>query len=364
MHLVVVFDLDNTLLHTLSAGQCANLALKELAALDIQKIVCHRSDGTAEELFVKLRPGAHKCLCVLAEQGIPVYINSAGKACYVSSVMQLLDPSELIPKDHVFNRTHMEGNEHKQVSLIAQHAKVDYQNILIVDDRRDVWRKCGAEANVLQVPPYIFTDFQLDESDAVLDGALQYCLEIQSVQSSQFIPTVAAAVDFGYRTMLFDCVLLVDPQDLPAIDSWLDGKRHGFHYVTTWSAQVTHVLCWSWYSAQVCQTHIIPFTKRPILVAPTWLWESIIARRQLDVRDFPVQRAALSSVPYAHISVESPKRTMQNEEKQAFELNTTLCSIATKRWNLCARMNEPADMTHNSSTTHNATLVSQYASKR
>jgi len=365
MRFVVVFDLDNTLLHSLPETHWGNLMPWQLTALKLHKISCRHADGTDEVLCVKIRPGALKRLYSILNKGIPVYIFSAGGELYVRTVMRLIDPGGLIPTDRIFNRTHMKDKAHKQISLIAQHANIDCQDILIVDDRRDVWRECGAEMNVLQVPPYIYADPHNDESTEVLDGVFQCCLDFQKQESCVFTPTVALYVDFGYCTMRFDFVFLVDPKEVPEKDSWLDGKRHGFQYVTKWCRQVTHVLAWSASSTQVRQAYRIPYTKRPTLVTPDWLWKSIMARRKLDERDFPVRSAAQSTRTCAETSNQQVMHTKNDAQTGKGAFKTPVRELLAKRSVQEAFAGtDAADINSSDSSCSDIPVVDRQATKR
>jgi len=136
----------------------------QLKQLGLHQILIKAADDATvtAEMWVKVRPGAQQFIVTLAAAGYRLYVYTAGSMVYANSVLDVLDPHSvsrpcLIDRSNVFGREHLSAKIYKDVSLVEQHARTTRANILILDDRRDVWLMHGAnQKNVLQVPPYFF----------------------------------------------------------------------------------------------------------------------------------------------------------------------------------------------------------------
>jgi len=295
MRLVVVCDLDNTLLHSQLEQQWRGFSDSELNCLELKRISFKQTapSSVEETLLVKLRPGAVDLLKSLVRHDIEVYIFTAAQESYARAVLDLLDPECLIPRTRIFARQHLNG-EQKQLSHVLRAAGASRENVVIIDDRRDVWSACGATQNVLQVPPYHFFDPQRDETPSVLTRIGRDCIRI-----AETVPTLKMASALDMLGSISDAsplkglvLLFSNDSDIPDAESWLDKDIYSCR--TTWSADVTHVLGWSSSEPTIRDAYRIPFLYRPIVVTPEWLWKSVAEGQLANPRDFPVHLALAS----------------------------------------------------------------------
>jgi len=331
---VCVLDLDHTLIHSRLAHEWKGFTPQEL---DVLELIAVRSPGEGDvdpcHFRVKIRPGAIELIEALVALDVKVYIFTAGLMSYAHVILSLLDPQQrLIPLDRVFARDPAIASDafFKDVSLVMKHAGVPLDSIIIVDDRRDCWRHSGAERNVLQVPAYEFLDFESDESARVLDIVRNGCSQwfnattttttavAATTTNSPIRPTgLESPVDrlsvcyrsiFPNKTFLF-----VDVNEMTAMDGWLDGVRHGFRCVTTWSADVTHIIAWSRNSQIVRTAMNLPVSRRPRIVTPQWLWQSILHMQYLDESLFAVAFPFKSNAAFSKITMQHGRQSVQQQ---------------------------------------------------
>lgn len=152
--LVLILDLDHTLLH--ANNRCPKEALQEHN--DIFQIFLTIA-GHRERYFIKKRPWLDEFLeSVLEKFELSVYTH--GTREYAVQVLKHIDPLKIFFGDRVLTRSdkqHSKGNDAKRALVskdISNLFPVDDSMVLILDDRKDVWK--ANEANLITIKPYHF----------------------------------------------------------------------------------------------------------------------------------------------------------------------------------------------------------------
>ncbi|KAI4378932.1 hypothetical protein MLD38_016349 [Melastoma candidum] len=142
LHLVL--DLDNTLLHTVSLDKKA------------QALVPGRQDLLAkgrdlflinDEFLTKLRPFLKEFLKE-ASTMFEMTVYTMGISIYGNSMVKLIDPNRSYFYDRVITREDCTTRGRKNLDVVL----AEETNVIIIDDRRDVWPEHGA--NLIQIKPY------------------------------------------------------------------------------------------------------------------------------------------------------------------------------------------------------------------
>jgi len=299
-HCVCVLDLDHTMIHARKKSEWdeEGFTAEHMAQLGLRTIHVSRTspDGQVrhDEMLISIRPGLQKFIRTLRTVGFKLVMYTAGARAYANSVLSLLDPEKKLVS-MVFDRDSCTSTGNKWVDLISMHCHISKNRMLILDDRRSVWRPdeqtrdlrtaCG-EACVLQVPPYEFSKDPLQaESPAVLRMITETCRDFaayvaETPLSSSFKvdPLVKNPIQEWSRRAFSGCVIFVDLASLKendqrafAVDGWLDAARLGYRLTTTFGAvETTHVVTSR--PQKEIQSHVCKVQPawKPLIVTPAW----------------------------------------------------------------------------------------------
>jgi FMN phosphatase YigB (HAD superfamily) len=160
--LVVVLDLDHTLLHASSALP----STEELTWARRNGEGGRAGDGDVFRVniaptqpatyWVKIRPGVPELLRELRERGLTLVFYTNAVQEYAKRLISCLDRDGTLAGEHVIWRESREGSELKSLALLAVRFGLDPARAVVVDDRLDVWSD-GAEQIVRIKPFFWFT---------------------------------------------------------------------------------------------------------------------------------------------------------------------------------------------------------------
>lgn len=300
---VCVLDLDHTLVHAQYISTHTALQVAQQAGHNVIRLVCPQT--RREKAFViHLRPGVYEFLQKLVDLEFRICIFTAGIAEYAAAVVSILNRGRIYidPSRHVFASKHMvpdgdlgatSGVLYKTLQQVQARTGVGAENILIIDDRRDVWR--GSERapwNVIPIPCFISSNTPVELKHQYLKVIGEVCDFILSLDGA-FKPRdwVATVLSSGFLSD--DCVLLFDLED-PATraiitDDWLapiDSKRTKFdsptssawlyNRVATLEDGPTHVVSCNKDSPLIQATRNITGDNAPECVNPHWFFLSAL----------------------------------------------------------------------------------------
>ncbi|ADM11847.1 Fcp1-like phosphatase [Encephalitozoon intestinalis ATCC 50506] len=133
MKLILVLDLDQTILHT-TYGESR-----------IHGTVRFIMDGS--KYCVKLRPNLDHMLRKISRL-YEIHVYTMGTRAYAERIVGIVDPSGKYFQDRIITRDENEGVLVKRLSRLFPH---NHKNIVILDDRPDVW---DYSENLLLVRPF------------------------------------------------------------------------------------------------------------------------------------------------------------------------------------------------------------------
>ncbi|KAI4378930.1 hypothetical protein MLD38_016347 [Melastoma candidum] len=148
LHLVL--DLDNTLLHTIKLAELSadQEYLKEIA-------VPHKGFSTGSELFLgkksitKLRPFVREFLRE-ASTMFEMTVYTLGKRKYGKKMARLIDPEAVYFGGRVISRQDCTKKGCKSLDVVLALES----NVVIIDDRREVWPNHAS--NLIPIEPYCY----------------------------------------------------------------------------------------------------------------------------------------------------------------------------------------------------------------
>lgn len=131
--LILVLDLDQTILHTV----CDAPSLRDT--------IHFRIDDS--EYCVKLRPGLRRMLDKISKM-YEIHVYTMGTREYAKKITEAIDPSKEYFHDRVITRDENQGLLVKRLDRLFPYK---HRNIVILDDRPDVWEFCK---NLVLVKPF------------------------------------------------------------------------------------------------------------------------------------------------------------------------------------------------------------------
>ncbi|ENN78084.1 hypothetical protein HUJ04_004515 [Dendroctonus ponderosae] len=140
--LVLLVDLDQTLIHTTNDNVPAN----------IKDVYHFQLNGpTSPWYHTRLRPGTHKFLSTICEF-YELHICTFGVRSYAHMIARFLDPEQKFFSNRILSRDECFDPTSKKANLSALFPCGD-DMVCIIDDREDVWSHA---ANLIHVKPYHF----------------------------------------------------------------------------------------------------------------------------------------------------------------------------------------------------------------
>eukprot|EP00826_Nyctotherus_ovalis_P008364 TRINITY_DN12163_c0_g3_i2.p1 TRINITY_DN12163_c0_g3~~TRINITY_DN12163_c0_g3_i2.p1 ORF type:complete len:479 (+),score=154.68 TRINITY_DN12163_c0_g3_i2:91-1527(+) len=149
--LILVLDIDHTLVHT-----CSGNLINPDAIDDYKKL----ADESGSSYFIKFRPFLQTFLKDI-NPFFDTYIYSHGSQKYANQVAELIDPEETtIKKQRVL------GREEKELDLKQKNLEnllpADQSASIIIDDRNDVWAN---KKNLIMIFPFVYFDSEVASYD-------------------------------------------------------------------------------------------------------------------------------------------------------------------------------------------------------
>ncbi|KAI4364448.1 hypothetical protein MLD38_020538 [Melastoma candidum] len=196
LHLVL--DLDNTLLHTVRLDEMAGaimLGHGDLLANGRDLVLINN------EFLTKLRPFLREFLKE-ASTMFEMTVYTMGGCVYGSIMVELIDPDRSYFSDRVITREDCTTRGRKSLDVVL----AEESNVIIIDDRRDVWPEHGV--NLIQIKPYHYLseDGTMMEERAVDDDndwALLDILErLRDIHRAYFSPESEIEGIKDVRTLL------------------------------------------------------------------------------------------------------------------------------------------------------------------
>jgi len=135
--LILVLDLDQTILHTVMHDACS-----ARLQYDSESFVM---DGCT--YFVKLRPNLRHMLEMISTI-YEIHVYTMGTRAYAERIVAIVDPTGLYFHDRIITR---DENQGMLVKSLSRMFPSEHRNIVILDDRADVWDFCE---NLLLVRPF------------------------------------------------------------------------------------------------------------------------------------------------------------------------------------------------------------------
>ncbi|KAI8641310.1 HAD-like domain-containing protein [Parasitella parasitica] len=147
--LVLVIDLDHTLIHATSVYDVAEWINKQ------KRSATHRS--RVKELFTvcgnkfsfKLRPGLHRFLTQLSSM-YEFHVYTMGNKAYAEAFLDRIDPHRTLFKGRVLTR---DGNGCILKKKLSRLYPTNQTQVLVLDDCANVWDN---SPNLIQIKPYVF----------------------------------------------------------------------------------------------------------------------------------------------------------------------------------------------------------------
>ncbi|CAD25621.1 similarity to HYPOTHETICAL TRANSMEMBRANE PROTEINS YHG4_yeast [Encephalitozoon cuniculi GB-M1] len=133
MKLILVLDLDQTVLHTTYGTSSLEGTVK---------FVIDRC-----RYCVKLRPNLDYMLRRISKL-YEIHVYTMGTRAYAERIVEIIDPSGKYFDDRIITRDENQGVLVKRLSRLFPH---DHRNIVILDDRPDVWDYCE---NLVLIRPF------------------------------------------------------------------------------------------------------------------------------------------------------------------------------------------------------------------
>ncbi|XP_074276856.1 RNA polymerase II C-terminal domain phosphatase-like 4 [Silene latifolia] len=147
----LILDLDNTLLH---AKRTKKLTLEDKRRVRNDSCELHEVEDGSK--LVKLRPGVHEFLKKASDM-FELSIYTMGTRDYAHTMADLLslgsnqDGRSSMFWKKIISREDCTHEGQKGLDIVLS----DRRNVLIVDDRKDVWEE-SCRANVIKIAPYCF----------------------------------------------------------------------------------------------------------------------------------------------------------------------------------------------------------------
>mmetsp|Transcript_14838 Transcript_14838/g.25962 ORF Transcript_14838/g.25962 Transcript_14838/m.25962 type:complete len:665 (+) Transcript_14838:3299-5293(+) len=152
--LLLVLDIDHTLLHATDDQRAPDLARKKgvLSKLHQFKLgACEGHPASDKMHYIMLRPGLIEWLEQVSTM-YELYIYTAGTRVYAEAVANIFDPSKRLFGSRIISRTDVP--ELGKIKRLERFFPIDNNMVLAIDDRSDVWVEDAK--NLLTIRPYHF----------------------------------------------------------------------------------------------------------------------------------------------------------------------------------------------------------------
>ncbi|XP_055348337.1 RNA polymerase II subunit A C-terminal domain phosphatase-like isoform X2 [Paramacrobiotus metropolitanus] len=142
--LVLLVDLDQTLIHTTIAAVNSNMK-------DVHHFQLSKGPVNNPWYHMKLRPGTLQFLTDLL-QYYQLHICTFGNRMYAHKIAEILDPNQTLFAHRILSRDEI-ADPHLKTANIKDLFPVGDDMVCIIDDREDVWNYA---ANLVHVRPYAY----------------------------------------------------------------------------------------------------------------------------------------------------------------------------------------------------------------
>ncbi|XP_074276857.1 RNA polymerase II C-terminal domain phosphatase-like 4 [Silene latifolia] len=195
----LILDLDNTLLH---AKRTKKLTLEDKRR--VRKDSCELHEVEDGSKLVKLRPGVHEFLKKASDM-FELSIYTMGTRDYAHTMADLLslaanqDGRSSMFWKRIISREDCTHEGQKGLDIVLS----DRRNVLIVDDREDVWEE-SCRANVIKIAPYCFFEDEkrkreVDNEIVTTDDELKRVLSTLSMIHQMFYEDNNGDVEYMKR---------------------------------------------------------------------------------------------------------------------------------------------------------------------
>jgi RNA polymerase II C-terminal domain phosphatase-like 3/4 len=288
--MVLVLDLDHTLLHTTVNQKY----LKTQEELNSQ----HNSIPKPY-LITKLRPYVHKFLKE-ASTMFEMYMYTMGRRHYARRMAAFLDPEMVYFKSRIIAYEDYEKEQKKSLDLVLKHERM----VLILDDTIPVWRKQD-QPNLIPVKRYIYFDTEFDnrtpslsalkiDEDEITGELATILKKLQLIHRMFFNPK--AEGDLAHRdvrlikaraNVLQGCTLFINTTDFDPEKSrrWMMmAEELGAICSKELCDSVTHVFTYNSVGRKMESQHTE--LDKKIFVHPSWLQACYDAVKRKAEKDF------------------------------------------------------------------------------
>lgn len=152
-HLLLILDLDNTLIHAMKISNSASEKLKQEKREDLKLIYLHED----EQYVVKIRPYV-RFFFEKTKYGYSFKIYTMGVRAYAEKVLMILneelaDIGVKLQREDVISR---DENFNPRFKSISRLIPLCNDLVLIIDDRKDVWERDDQKNLILTQPFHYF----------------------------------------------------------------------------------------------------------------------------------------------------------------------------------------------------------------
>ena len=297
--IVLVLDLDKTLLHTTKRSKY----LKTPEELLQHKFKDSLFRVQPWAMMTKLRPFVHTFLKE-ASTMFELHICTMGKRDYASKMVEFLDPEKVYFKSRVIAREDLVDSEEKSLDLVPRHKRI----AIILDDNQHVWKH--DQSNLILVKKYFyfnsksaksiasFSALNTDEDETT--GVLATILEkLKLIHRLFFNPKSKGSLVhrdvrsiLAHLRVLQGCKLTFKGIFSPSLKPensclWLMAEELGaICSMDDVLTPFTHVVTWAATAEESQQAEL----DKSILVHPRWLHACYDACKRYPEKDFPVEK--------------------------------------------------------------------------
>ncbi|KAK9996184.1 hypothetical protein SO802_020870 [Lithocarpus litseifolius] len=281
--IVLVLDLDKTLLHTTKRSKY----LKTPEELLQHKFKDSLFRVQPWAMMTKLRPFVHTFLKE-ASTMFELHICTMGKRDYASKMVEFLDPEKVYFKSRVITREDLVDSEEKSLDLVLRHKRM----AIILDDNQHVWKH--DQSNLILVKKYFYFNSKSANSIASFSA-----LNTDEDETTGVLATILEKLKTNPRTVfqpkiqgvLQGCKLTfkgIFPPSLKPENSCLWSMAEELGAICSMDDALTpftHVVTWAATAEESQQAEL----DKNILVHPRWLHDCYDACKRYPGKDFRVE---------------------------------------------------------------------------
>lgn len=324
--LVLVLDLDNTLVHATTEAELRHAS--SVLKTDVDTLKGSAQDGDLREValrgdesnrfVVKFRPGLREFLDAMTSH-FELHMYTMGTRAYATTIAREIDPERRYFCDRLLCRDDCDNSTEKRLERLFPHGD---SMVLVVDDRGDVWRR--NPDNLVYIFPYHYFpytrpvnplpgDSQLKtptNARALRDRAQQDAhlvdvsrslltlhrrwfdlFDADALRRDDSVPNAASLVRklrrsvFSKCTLVFSGVFPRERTNTQNIRMLRLARQYGAVVSTVLGDSTTHVI------GARAVTEKIELARRQrnvFVVSVQWFHDSIRALRRLDEQDYPL----------------------------------------------------------------------------